>query len=318
MGRSRTQSARFALALHGGAGSGKSIRDPEDEALLDQSLATALQVGLEMLQRDASALDAVERVVRCLEDDPQFNAGRGAALDQQGGFQLDASIMDGRTLRCGAAAAVRTVRHPICLAKQIMLQTPHVLLADAGAEAFAEAAGLELVAADFFRVDRQVERWEQWRQDLQGRKTSSDGEMNGGTVGCVALDSAGHVAAATSTGGLVGKPVGRVGDSAIIGGGTYADNRAGAISCTGRGEHFMRRVVAYDVVARVLYQGVSLAEAAEQVVGEELEPGVGGLIAVDQQGHIAMPMNTPIMSRAAVDVDGRRWIGIGAELRELP
>jgi beta-aspartyl-peptidase (threonine type) len=299
---------RFAIALHGGAG-----RAPDAEAdAVQQSLAAALDAGVAILQGGGSSLDAVERVIQILEDDPLFNAGRGAVFHSGGGHELDAAIMDGRTRACGAVAAVRTVRHPITLARRVMEQTRHVLLVAEGAEQFAIEQGLERVDNAWFDTPRQRRAWERARQaapQTQSRLESNQGHY--GTVGCVALDQQGNLAAGTSTGGINNKRPGRVGDTPLIGAGTYADNATCAVSCTGIGEQFIRHAVAYDLAARMAYRRQPLAEAVHEVLHQTLRPGDGGLIALTADGTIVMEFTTAGMARAMADSTGRRLTQIG-------
>ncbi len=284
----------WAIALHGGAGTlGADTADDVRDGYLE-SLEIALTAGKELLEGGASALDTVEHVVVILEDDPRFNAGRGAVFNAAGGHELDASIMDGSTLACGAVAGVRTVRNPIRLARAVMERTRHVLLGGEGAEEFADTVGVERVDPEYFGTERR-------RRALERRLADKDK----GTVGVVALDRHGNIAAGTSTGGLTAKMYGRIGDSPIVGAGTYADNRRCAVSGTGVGEEFIRHSVAYSVGAMMEYEGLDLAAAVDRVVDETLEPGIGGIIALDPQGRIAMRYNTPSMLRGAADSSGR-------------
>jgi beta-aspartyl-peptidase (threonine type) len=257
-------------------------------------LEAALKAGTELLDNAGTSLDAVERVIAILEDDIQFNAGRGATYNAAGEHELDASIMDGATLACGGVAGVRTVKNPIGLARAVMEQTRHVLLAGPGAEAFAAEIGVERVDPSYF--------------DSAARRRSLEAELaesGGGTVGVVALDRHGNLAAGTSTGGLTGKKVGRVGDSPIIGAGTYADNRRCAVSGTGVGEEYIRHSVAFAIGALMEYEGLGLQAAVDRVIDETLDPNVGGIIALDPQGRIAMRYNTASMLRGAADSSGR-------------
>jgi beta-aspartyl-peptidase (threonine type) len=284
----------WSIAIHGGAGSlGADAPDALRDGYL-QGLETALTAGKDLLDSGATALDAVERVITILEDDARFNAGRGAVFNAVGGHELDASIMDGATLACGAVAGVRTVKNPIRLARAVMEQTRHVLLAGPGAEAFADAVGVERVEPSYFDTEDR-------RRSLE-RKLRESAK---GTVGVVALDRHGNLAAGTSTGGLTAKMDGRIGDSPIIGAGTYADNRRCAVSGTGVGEEYIRHSVAYAIGALMEYQGLSLAAAVDRVIDETLKPGDGGVIAMDPQGRIAMRYNTPSMLRGAADSSGR-------------
>lgn len=289
------------MAIHGGAGA----IDPDAPAEIRQrwrdGLARALAVGREVLAGGGAALDAVERAVRVLEDDPAFNAGRGAVYTAEGTHELDASIMDGRTLACGAVAGVTTVANPVSLARLVMERTGHVLLAGGGAEAFATAAGVPRVANDYFDTP---ERLAQLHAKLARERAGAKPAGEPGTVGAVALDAHGHLAAATSTGGMTAKRFGRVGDTAVIGAGTYADARV-AVSCTGLGEEYLRHAVARTVAARIEYQGVSLRAAVDAVLFATLRPNDGGLIAVAADGSVATAFNTPGMFRGVATAAGR-------------
>jgi beta-aspartyl-peptidase (threonine type) len=249
-------------------------------------------------------------VVRYLEDDPNFNAGKGAVFHADGGHELDASIMDGRDKACGAVAAVTTVKNPVCLARMVMTKTRHILLVGAGAERFARETGVELVGQDYFYTEAQRQVWQ--RAQRKGREQSRNTFPLRylGTVGCVARDGRGNLAAATSTGGLTNKRPGRVGDTPIIGAGNYADNQTCAVSGTGIGEQFIRHSAAYEVAALMKYKGLRVTEAVEQVVRQRLKPDQGGLIAVSRDGKIAIDYNTGGMAWAAADSSGRfevRW-----------
>lgn len=286
----------YAIAVHGGAGYGRDSLSPDEQIEYKESLEQALRVGLGILDEGGSSLDAVESVLRLLEDDPRFNAGRGAVINHDGGIELDASIMDGATLACGGVAGVRTVRNPISLARLVMEETRHVLLISDGAERFAREMGVELVEQDYFFTERR------WRSLLRARE-AENGDEGGDTVGAVALDRAGSLAAGTSTGGLTNKMFGRVGDSPIIGAGTYAANDSCAVSCSGVGEEFIRRSIAFQLSALMRHGGLTLQEAAEKVVGQ-LDPGDGGLIAVGAGGELAVAFNTEGMLRGTADATG--------------
>lgn len=307
----------YSIVIHGGAGGDPSkwSEDYRKERL--DSLGKALDAGVEMLEAGKSALDVVEAAVRTMEDDPVFNAGRGCVLNEAGEHELDASIMDGRTLACGAVASVKTARHPVTLARKVMEQTRHVLLIGRGAEQFGLKAGVEQADADWFITDKKRDSWLRWKEgdkdaSLHLPKSVKPGEeqLYLGTVGCVALDSSGNLAAATSTGGLMGKRWGRVGDSPIIGAGNYADNRCCAVSGTGVGEEFIRLSVARDIAARMQYGGQDLETAAAATIAE-LPDDAGGVIAIDSKGNIATPFNTPGMSRASANSAGLRSIELG-------
>lgn len=307
-----------SICLHGGAGSiTREIVDEALEAKFRSSLAAALAGGHEILAGGGSALDAVTRTVELLEDDPLFNAGTGANISAAGECELDASIMDGRTLAAGAVAGVRTVRSPIRLARAVMERSRHVLLSGAGAEEFAAAIGHERVENARFQTAFRRAQWERVREleraaepelDAAGRPrvtsyTADDNaffrELAFGTVGCVALDAAGNLAAATSTGGMMNKRFGRIGDSPLIGAGTYASNASCAVSCTGWGEYFVRANGARDVGARMEYGGAHLGAASAATIARVGQlGGEGGLIAVDRAGRVAMPFNSAGMYRA--------------------
>ncbi len=299
----------YAIAIHGGAGHDAAKLPPEERQAREATLRRALEIGVGVLKNGGASLDAVEQVVRFLEDDPHFNAGRGAVFNTEGGRELDASIMEGRHKACGAVAGVRIVKNPVSLARLVMTRTRHVLLVGDGAEAFAKDQQVELVDPDYFSTPYQRDKFEKARKNAKQSPNNRDGHM--GTVGCVALDRHGDLAAATSTGGTSHKLFGRVGDTPIIGAGTYADNATCAVSCTGIGEHFIRHAVAHDLSARMAYQGVSLAEAANHVLHKTLQPDTGGLIAVDRNGVIVMDFNTVGMARAAADSAGRFEVHLG-------
>ncbi len=297
----------WALAIHGGAGApDRSLPETEKQAYL-ASLERALRLGQAMLEGGGASLDAVEAVVRDLEDDPLFNAGRGAVFNADGVVELDASIMDGRTLGCGGVAAVKTIKNPVSLARLVYERTKHVLLVGPGAEAFAEQMGVERVGPDWFFTEP---RWQELLKHRAAAAAAADAaksaaKAGGGTVGAVARDRQGNLAAATSTGGRTGKLSGRVGDSPVVGAGTYADNATCAVSGTGIGEEYIRHAAAYSVSAWMRHKEVPLDEALRRVIDEELKPGDGGLIAVDRDGRIAMRYNTPGMFRGAADAGGR-------------
>jgi L-asparaginase / beta-aspartyl-peptidase len=314
--------AKYRLVIHGGAGTiTRGQMSPELEKEFRDKLLEALNAGNEILQNDGSSLDAVEHVITILEDSPIFNAGKGAVFTHEGTNELDASIMDGKTLKAGAIAAVKHIKNPISLARLVMEKSPHVMLVGEGAETFAKAHGIELVPQGYFYTQR---RWEQLLKAKQEEKDSASGrheapgdtsDRKHGTVGCVALDKFGNLAAGTSTGGTTNKRFGRVGDSPIIGAGTYANNRTCAVSATGTGEYFIRSVVAHDISALMEYAGMSVKQAAETVVMEKLVKmgGDGGVIAIDRSGNIAMPFNTTGMYRAYFDDDGKPVVKIYKE-----
>jgi beta-aspartyl-peptidase (threonine type) len=328
---------RWALAIHGGAGTlrRQDLTPDVERAYLD-ALGVVLSAGESVLTAGGSALDAVEAAVVVFEDSPLFNCGRGAVFTADGRIELDAAIMDGRTLEAGAVATVRHVRNPVRLARAVLERSPHVLLVAEGAEAFAREQGVALVDPGYFWTAR---RWDQLvatRRALGEDVTSlsEDTRFDPGaampvaddrstdTVGAVALDAAGHLAAATSTGGLTNKRPGRVGDSAIIGAGTYADDRTCAVSATGVGEAIMRVVVAHEVAARMRHGGQTLEQAADEAILHALVrvggAGSGGLVAVDPQGRVVMPFNSGGMYRGCVVDGGARVVGIHRALAEPP
>lgn len=301
------QRPEFALVIHGGAGTIlKEHMTPEKEAAYRAALDSALEAGRQVLERGGSAEDAVERAVRLMEDSPLFNAGRGAVFTHEGYNELDASMMSGADLSAGAVSGVMRVKNPISLARAVKDSSEHVMLSGRGAEAFAAKMGLELVEPFYFHTDERMRSLEKAKR-LEGGSSflSEDDAMideKFGTVGAVALDKSGNLAAATSTGGMTNKRWGRVGDSPIIGAGTYADNAACAVSCTGHGEYFIRLAVAARVANRMRFAGEELDRAARAVIMDELAGmgGSGGLIAIDTAGKISMPFNTAGMYRGYV------------------
>lgn len=300
----------YAIAIHGGAGAMPRDRlSPEAQQRLHAGLQSALDAGYAVLERGGSSLDAVTAAVRVLEDDPQFNAGRGAVLTHDGAAELDASIMDGRSLRAGAVAGVRHVKNPIELARLVMDKSPHVFLIGSGAEEFALAQGLTLVPNEYFRTperERQLERAKQ-SERAGGAKTSATG-----TVGAVALDRDGNLAAATSTGGMTNKRHGRVGDSPIIGAGTYARNGVCAVSATGHGEAFIRAVAAYHVCLSVEQRGLTLEQAVREVLHERIGAlgARGGIIAIDARGNAVLEFTAEGMFRGCRDSRGRNEVAL--------
>lgn len=301
------------IAIHGGAGTlSRSNISPEQEAAYHAALAEILRAGQRVLAEGGSALDAVSLAVDLLEDNPLFNAGHGAVFTSAESHELDAAVMDGRDLRAGAVACVSRIKRPLRAARAVMEHSEHVLMAGPGAEAFAASQGLELVDPSYFSTEfrraqlKRAQAADVTVLDHDGGQDQRplDETRKFGTVGAVALDAQGNLAAATSTGGMTNKRPGRVGDSPLIGAGTYADNRTAAISCTGSGEMFIRANAAFDVCARMAYGGQSLAQAAEAVVMQALPAidGRGGLIAVDAQGHVSLPFNTEGMYRGSMRV----------------
>jgi beta-aspartyl-peptidase (threonine type) len=292
-----------AIAIHGGAGTlAAADLTPENERAYRAGLERALRAGFVVLDAGGTALDAAVTAVQVLEEEPLFNAGRGAVLAANGLHELDASVMDGRDLSAGAVTGLRHVRSPIELARLVMERSPHVMLAGTGAEEFALEQGLQPVPNSHFATERR--RLELERM-LQGQAEAGRESLMG-TVGAVALDAAGNLAAATSTGGMTGKKWGRVGDSPIIGAGTYAANDCCAVSATGHGEFFIRASVAHEIAALMRYRGLGVVEAADEVVMQQLVRlgGSGGVIAVGRDGRIAMPFNSEGMLRGAMDSRG--------------
>lgn len=294
----------WALVVHGGAGNmDRNSMSAEKIETIRSKITTALRLGEKSLQDGGSALDAVELVVRYLEDEPEFNAGRGAVLNAEGHPEMDASIMDGKTGKAGAIAGVRRIKNPVTTARRVMEQTPHVMLIGEGAESFAREQGLDMADSAWFVTPGRKADWERWKMKNRNINLNNPDQKEGkGTVGAVALDRHGNLAAATSTGGMTGKMPGRIGDSPIIGAGTWADNKTCAISATGHGEFFIRNAVAYDIAARMEYQGLTLEESARRVIMEKLvqQGGTGGVIGVDHVGNVTMTFNTTGMIRGFV------------------
>ena len=316
---------KYLLVIHGGAGTIlKSEMTPEMEKAYTESLARALQAGYDILKKGGSSLDAVEAAVKLMEDDPLFNAGKGAVFTNEGKNELDAAIMNGKTRAAGAVAGLTTVRHPVSAARAVMEKSNHVMMIGSGAEKFAAASGLEIVDPSYFRTESR------WRSLERAKKEDSVKSLSGsdtskkisyrfinkddkfGTVGAVALDRSGNLAAATSTGGMTNKKFGRVGDVPIIGAGTYANNKTCAISCTGYGEYFIRLVMAKTVSDLMEYGKMSLTAAASEMIMKQLPQlgGDGGLIAVDRNGNFTMTFNTSGMYRGVIKADGKMEIGI--------
>ena len=306
------------MAIHGGAGN-FTLEDIKDrQAEMRAAMTEALAAGHRVLATGGTSLDAVQAAIVILEDAPQFNAGKGAVFTNAGTNELDAAIMDGRTMMAGAVAGVKRIKNPIRLARLVMEKSPHVLMTGDGAEAFAkEAGGIEFVPESYFRTEL---RWQQLQQALErekrvgarrrGAPTLHADDPQGayfGTVGAVALDQAGNLAAATSTGGLTNKRWGRVGDTPVIGAGTYASNQSCGISATGTGEYFIRFTVARDICARVEYRSISAQQAADEVVQKVLKDagGGGGVIGLDRFGRVVMSFNTTGMNRGYVGPDGK-------------
>ena len=307
-----SETSHFALVIHGGAGViERDQLSAAEEQAIRADLEAALEAGNVVLAAGGSALDAAQAAVVALEESPRFNAGKGSVYNAEGRHELDASVMEGHTRRAGAVAGVETIRNPVKLARAVMEHSPHVMLISAGAERFADTqVQIERVANDWFDTDT---RRAQLEQEQARERSEADG-LRGkyfGTVGAVALDMHGHLAAATSTGGMTNKRYGRVGDSPVIGAGTWADERC-AVSGTGWGEFFLRNVVAHDIAARIAYGGATLAAAADAVILQRVPElgGDGGAIAVDRNGNIAMPFSTVGMYRGWIAMDGSRGTAI--------
>jgi beta-aspartyl-peptidase (threonine type) len=301
----------IAIAIHGGAGTIlKSLMTPEKEERYRKALGQAVNIGYELLQKGGSAVDAVEMAVCSLEDFPLFNAGKGSVFTNNGTHEMDASIMEGKNLKAAAAAGTRNVRNPIQLARAIMDHSEHVMLCGEGAEQFARKMELKFESDDYF-FDQH--RYDQWIEIRDSEKMQLDhSEKKFGTVGAVALDIDGNLAAATSTGGMTNKRFGRVGDSPIIGAGTYANNKTCAVSCTGHGEYFIRAVVAYDISCLMEYKNFSLKQACEFVVNDKLKEmgGEGGVIALDVHGNVELIFNSMGMYRACKISDEKSFVEI--------
>lgn len=311
----------FAIVIHGGAGTIlRKNMSLEDEAAYTAKLEEAIKVGHEILNNGGSSLEAVEKTINVMEDSPLFNAGKGAVFTNAGINELDASIMDGKNLDAGASAGTKTVKNPINLARAVMENSPHVMLSGEGAEQFAKEQGLEIVDPSYFYTEARfnaLKRVKAAEENETARDKSAfydpvikDSKF--GTVGCVALDKSGNLAAGTSTGGMTNKRWGRIGDAPIIGAGTYANNATCAVSSTGWGEYFIRATVAHDISALMDYKGMSLQEAAKEVIQKKVPDlgGDGGIVAVDKDGNMVMEFNTEGMYRASMDASGNLTIGI--------
>ncbi|RYD77989.1 MAG: isoaspartyl peptidase/L-asparaginase [Sphingobacteriales bacterium] len=318
------QQKKYVMVIHGGAGTIlKKNMTPEKEAAYIAVLTQALKTGYAQIQAGKSSLDAVEATIHVMENDPHFNAGKGAVFTHDGRNELDAAIMDGKTLMAGAVAGVTTVKNPISAARAVMEKSEHVMMVGSGADQFAKDAGLEIVDPKYFWTK---ERWDGLQQAIKedstkavldhgSKKTELLGSKNHdykfGTVGCVALDKAGNLAAGTSTGGMTNKKYGRVGDAPIIGAGTYCNNETAGVSCTGWGEYYIRNVVAKTISDLMEYKGLSVAEASKIVLDKVGKMGGdGGLIALDKKGNITMPFNTEGMYRGAITADGKIEVNI--------
>jgi len=283
---------KYTIVIHGGAGTiDKSIPDSLKEEYI-KSLSEALNIGKEILENGGTSLDAVEQVIKNLEDNPLFNAGKGAVYTSEGTHELDASIMNGIDLSTGAVTLLKHIKNPISLARLVMEKTPHVLLGGEGAESFAKELGVEMVPNSYFDTEPRHQQLLEAKENIKG------------TVGCVVLDKNGNLAAGTSTGGKTNKMVGRIGDSPLINAGTYANNKTCAVSGTGNGEEFIRNTVAYNVSALMEFKGLTLDEAANEVIFKILKKDVGGIVAVDKYGNYVMPFNTQGMYRGVATSDG--------------
>lgn len=327
-------SDKITLVIHGGAGTiTRANMTPEKEKAYKDVLNTALQTGYNVLKKGGTSVQAVEATIRVMEDSPLFNAGKGAVFTNEGKNELDASIMEGKTLKAGAIAGVTTIKNPISTAIAVMEKSPHVMMAGKGAETFAKEQGLEIVDPSYFYTESRFKALQRAKEEekteldhnakeekevKKGPKTGALDENDliftegkkFGTVGCVALDKFGNLAAGTSTGGMTNKRYGRIGDAPIIGAGTYANNATCAVSATGHGEFFIRSVVAYDISALMEYKGMSLKDAANEVVMKKLveRGGEGGIIALDRNGNVAMPFNSEGMYRGYIKNDGKSEI----------
>ena len=301
----------YALIIHGGAGNSltQGNLSQEDLAAYENKLNEALDKGLQILSKGGSSVDAVEAVIVILEDSPLFNAGKGAVFTHDSTNEMDASIMEGLDLNAGAVAGVRNIKNPIRAARKVMEKSEHVFLSGDGASAFAASQGLEIVDPDYFYTEKSFKGLQKvLREEKVEKDTASNGKF--GTVGCVALDSNGNICAGTSTGGMTNKRYGRIGDSPIIGAGTYANNKTCGVSCTGHGEYFIRYCVAYDISAMIEYLHLPVEEAAKRVVQEKLlsAGGEGGVICLDKNGNYAAEFNTSGMIRAYANSEGERFI----------
>ena len=304
----------FSIAIHGGAGTlVKGLMTLELEAEYKAALKTARDIGYKILEQGGTALDAVESAVNSLEDTPLFNAGKGAVFTNEGTHEMDASIMDGKTLDAGAVSLVTGIKNPVSLARDVMEKSYHVFLAGEGAMKFAKSNGYDIETPEYFYDEVRYKQWQGIKDSNSfqlDHSVKKDGKF--GTVGAVACDQHGNIAGATSTGGMTNKKWGRVGDSPMVGAGVYANNKTCAVSCTGSGEFFIRGVVAYDVSCLMEHKGLSVEEASNEVIHKRILElkGDGGLIAIDAQGNIAMPFNTEGMYRAFKTSKGKEEISI--------
>ena len=316
------EKADFSIIIHGGAGTIlKKNMTPEIENAYKETLESAIRMGYDVLKNGGSSIDAVTKTINIMEDSPLFNAGKGAVFTNEGANEHDASIMDGKTLNAGASAGTTTIRNPIDLARTIMDNSLHVMLSGKGAEQFGESQGLTIVQPEYFFTEKRfnslqkIRETEKVEMDHDEKITFYDEDIKDskyGTVGCAALDKNGNLAAGTSTGGMTNKKWGRIGDSPIIGAGTYANNNSCAVSSTGWGEYFIRGMVAYDISALMEYKGLTLKEAAKEVIQNKLTAlgGTGGIVAIDKNGEMVAEFNTAGMYRATMNDKGELTIGI--------
>ncbi|MCH8330981.1 MAG: isoaspartyl peptidase/L-asparaginase [Bacteroidetes bacterium] len=321
-----SKSRKIAIAIHGGAGTIKK-KNMTDEMEKDYiaALEKALNIGYKVLEEGGASIDAVEATIRYMEDSPLFNAGKGAVYNSEGEHEMDASIMDGSTLNAGSVGGVKHIKNPITAARKVMDESPHVMLMGDGADEFARQQGLEMVKPQYFDTEKRFKQWQKVKaKEEKLENPANDKGLNIdklennklGTVGVAALDKNGNLAAGTSTGGMTNKRYGRIGDSPIIGAGTYANNKTCAISSTGHGEYFIRRLVAYDIAALMEYKGMSIQEAAGKVIHEKLKElgGKGGVIGVDKDGNITMTFNTQGMYRGYISKEGKMVVEIYAQV----
>lgn len=308
-----SQNQNFAIAIHGGAGTIlRENMSPEMEKAYNAKLEEAIQVGYEILKNGGSSIDAVQKTINVLEDSPLFNAGKGAVFTHDGENEMDAAIMDGNTLSAGAIAGVKTVKNPISLARKVMEASPHVMLSGKGAEQFAKEQNIELVDPSYFYTENRMNSLKKAKEEEKDQGYNPTPDFKFGTVGCVALDKNGNLAAGTSTGGMTNKKWNRIGDAPIIGAGTYANNLTCAVSGTGWGEFFIRATVAHDISALMEYKGLSAQDAAEEVIYNKMAKlgGDGGVIVLDKDGNIAFVFNTKGMYRASIDKSGKLSVAI--------
>jgi len=318
--QNESEKVEFSIIIHGGAGSiRRDNMSEEKETEYRQKLEEAIRVGYSILENGGTSLDAVQNTINILEDSPLFNAGKGAVFTHEGVNEHDASIMEGKTLNAGASAGTKTVKNPINLARAVMDNSPHVMLSREGAETFAAEQGLEIVEPSYFSTEKKLKSLKRVKASENNKVASFyDADLQDskfGTVGCAALDKHGNLAAGTSTGGMTNKRWGRIGDSPIIGAGTYANNNTCAVSSTGWGEFFIRGMVAHDISALMEYKGLTLKEAAQEVIQNKLpnigdRGATGGIVAIDKNGNMVMEFNTQGMFRATMNDNGELYIGM--------